>query len=90
MCDLFPIGKNELLPDYYIMIEYIETPSMLGYGSDGVAINAYRIDTGKPSIREIGLDELKEAYRLLIGRKNRIDFWHIIKNQESEPDMRCD
>ena len=78
---MIQISQNE-----YILIHEFEVPTMCAEFDPGPGWDNrfYLITVGfaEPEIKELQIDEVKELYKKVDGKDNRIQLWQAIKYSE--------
>lgn len=91
--ETFPVfkEKNVFNPDLYVLIEYIPIPSMCPEFDPGpseddpfpefyeTAVTVFLIDPNAHTVSEIGHKAMKQMYRYIGGRRERISYWRVMK-----------
>lgn len=97
MCaSIIPVfqGAVRVHPDFYVIIEYTSIPSMCKEFDPGpdeddpfpeyydTNIIVFLMDPHSHTVVEAGYQTMKQLYKYVEGRRDRIEFWRIMKYKQ--------
>jgi len=93
---LIPVAKedNAFQPDFYFLIEEIPIPSMCPEYEPGppedckfpefwsVSVDVFMVDTYNKKVSLVGPKAMRNVYKYIVGRNDRMYFWRVMKYLE--------